>query len=219
MINDIHTMKPFSFMRPALLLSFVLTSGMIAAVEEPNDNEIDKFFDSRDIEHTRFADSLKQYLKVQPLSEKREMELCLLLAGHYHYKNHDSSVYYSHKSMAIALKLKDDSTLTDIYINLGVTHSFASNYDSAFIYFDRMQVLAASRKDKWNEIKAITMLGYVYSKQGKYHTAIEYYQKVLPVIETEGWNNRNVGALANLGEMNRRIGNTEVAISYLKQAE
>ena len=217
MINDIYTMKPF--LLPALILAFVLASGMVAADDQQDDNEITQFFDSRDIEHTRFADSLKQLLEFQPISEKREMELYLQLAGHYHHKNYDSAVYYSHKTMAIAIKLKEDLTLTEIYSNLGVTHSFASNYDSAYIYFERMQALAAARKDKWNEIKAITMFGFVYMKQGKYHTAMEYYLKVLPVIETEGWINRNVGALANLGELNRRIGNTEMAISYLKQAE
>ena len=204
-------MKLFSFFRPALFLAFTLTGGWVAAddqsvvIERP--------------ERAFAIDSLKQLLEVKPLSEKREMELCHYLAGAYHTFNHDSSAFYAHKSLPIALKLKADETLLDIYSNLGVTHTFASHYDSAFIYFDRMKELAIARKDIWYEAKAITMFGFTYAKQGKYHTSIEYYLKVLSIIEKEGWTNRHVGALVNLSEINRRLGNTEIAIFFLKQAE
>jgi len=201
-------MKHFYFLSSAIFLAFMLTIGRVAA-----DDQL------LVIRYNTPIDSLKQLLEVKSLSEKREMDLYEKIAGLYHYFDHDSSVYYAHKSMSIAHKLKANKMLIENYCTLGVTHCFASNYDSSFIYFEKMQTLAAARRDQKNEIKAITMFGYTYAKQGKYHTALEYYLKVLKIYENEGSIEKCVGALVNISEINRRIGNTEMAIQYLQQAE
>ena len=170
------------------------------------------------IEHQPEIDSLKQLLVARSIAEEQKMEFYRLIAELYHAFNHDSTVYYAHKSIALAQKLNSDEGLFGNYSILGLTHCFDGNYDSTFIYFNSMKELAIDRKDKKEETKALSMLAFAYAKQGKYHTSVEYYLKALEIAESERTSGI-VGILVNLSEINRRLGNTETAIQYLKQAE
>ena len=193
-----------------LFLAFALTGGMAAA----NDNYI-----PGSIAIQPKIDSMKQLLTVRSIAEEQKMEIYRLIAEAYHAFNHDSTVYYAHKSMSLARKHKSYAAFFGNYSILGVTHCFNSNYDSAFIYFNSMKELALDRKNKKEETNALTMLAFAYAKQGKYNTSVEYYLKVLEIAESEKWTSGIVGILVNLSEINRRLGNTEIAIQYLKQAE
>ena len=201
-------MRHFTFFRYIFFFVFVLTSSTAAA----NDK-------SEVIKHIHYIDSLMQLIDKHFFTEKQKMEIYLKIAARYHAFNHDSTVFYAHKSLKLARKLKEHEVLIELYGTLGLTHSFSSNYDSAFLYFEQMKELAVERKNSDKEMGALMMLAFTYAKQGKYHTSIEYYLKVLKISEGEELTNRSVGILTNLSEINRRLGNTEIAFQYLKQAE
>jgi len=201
-------MRYFTCFRYMFFLVFVLINGTAAA----NDDIIDNIQKS-------IIDSLKKLLVIHPVTEDRKLEIYSELANAYHASDHDSSVFYAHKSLKLARKLKSNEEIIVIYCTLGLNYSFRGNYDSAFFYFNRMKELAIARRDIENETKALSMIAFMYAKQGKYHTSIEYYLKGLKISENEGWTDRCVGILSNLSEINRRLGNTESAIQYLKQAE
>ena len=201
-------MRYFTCFRYMFFLIFVLMSGTAAA----NDDIID-------IIQKLAIDSLKKLLVIHPVTEDRKLEIYSELAKAYHASDFDSSVFYAHKSLKLARKLKTNEYFFDIYCALGLNYSFRGNYDSAFFYFNRMKDLAIARKDIENETKALSMIAFTFAKQGKYHTSIEYYLKVLKISENEGWTDRCVGIISNLSEINRRLGNTESAIQYLKQAD
>ena len=204
-------MRFFTPFRYILLLALLITTGGAVVADD------DRFTWPNSVYN--FADSLKQLINSQPITEKRKMELYREIAGQYQTIELDSSKVYLTKSIAMAQELKEYDILTDSYISLGINHSFQGNYEAAFSCFDRAKELAVEHGNKEMEAIVLSSTGFTYAKQGKHNTAIDYYLKYLKVSENEGWNENCIRALANLSEISRRLGNTETAIQYLKIAE
>jgi len=193
-----------------VFLAFVLTSGAAHAADDEEPWHVS----------FRIADSLKRLLDVEPLTEKRKLELYNHIAGQYAGSDQDSLLRYATKGIPLARKLKEYDMLVDCYIQAGAAHCFRANYDSAFYYFNLLESLSIERRNKWAETVAIGFYAYIYKIQGKYNSAIDYYLKALKIFESEGdYSERYVNTLTNLSEINRRLGNTEIALRYLEEAE
>jgi len=149
--------------RYMFFLVFVLMSSKAVA----DDNIID-------IKQKSIIDSLKQLLTIHPVTENRKLEIYSFIANAYHASDYDSSVFYAHKSLKLAQKLKANEKKIDIYCTLGLNYSFRSNYDSAFFYFNRMKEIATARNVAIYIIRSITDLslpaiGKIF---GRDHTTI-----------------------------------------------
>ena len=170
-------------------------------------------------DHYFKADSLKQLLNDQSLTEKQRMTICHEVSKIYGIIELDSSIVYADKAIVLAQKLKEDEVLMHLYGASGLANTYKGNFDEGLVCFNRSTDLAVKLNDKKAACQFLGLSAFVYAKQGKFHTTIDYYLQFLNISENEGWKDNIVVALANLGEINRRLGNTEMAIQYLKQAE
>ena len=196
----------FSF---SVILVFVLTSGTAIAADDEAPWHVLMLQ----------ADSLKRLLNVEPLSEKRKLELYKDIAQSYASNDQDSLLRYATKAIPLARKLKEYDILFGCYIHAGAAHCFRANYDSALTYFDQLKSIAIEVGNKRMETVVLSFYAYIYMIQGKYHTAIDLYLNVLKIHERKGNMEGCLAALINLSEINRKLSNTETALQYLERAE
>ena len=205
-------MRFFSSLKYLFICAFILVTGGTVIAEDD---------DSITWHYIGFqqADSLKQLLDNDLLTEKQILALLLEISGRYHAFELDSSIVYAEKGIPLAKKLHDDNMLMEFYRLKAVAHAFKGDFDTALADFKKMEELADKLKNQKAKVHAIAMTGFTYMQQGSYNTAIDYYLKALKMYEMlENYDNI-IAVLGNLSEMNRRLGNTEIAIQYLKQAE
>ena len=198
--------------KAGVLITFLLISGGKSFAEEelsitwPND-------------HYRIVDSLKQLINTQSLTEEQLLDLYCKIGEHYHAIETDSTISYTIKSIPLAIKLKNNQLLGDLYVGLGVSSCFAGDFKTALDCFDKVEELGEMIKSEKLKVISVVMKAFAYAKKGNYNTSIGYYLKALKVYESMGDTDNCITVLANLSEINRLLGNTEMALFYLKQAD
>ena len=217
----IMTIRFFSSLQYTLLIAIFL-AGVKAFAEE----DAHKSFKLR-------ADSLKNILNTQTLTEKQQLELYSKITSAYASFAIDSVIVYAPKALKLAQKLRNKEFEIANSSHLGVAYAFRNNLDSAFLYLDRMEELAIQLKSKLDEATALGHKAFACALHENYLSAIDYYIKALTILDgvnnsdkdkeaNEYYNNqfyiRHITVLANLGELNRRLNNTDMAIQYLDKA-
>jgi len=202
----------FSTLKYLLICAFMLA--IDGTVTAQDDNSVTWHY----IQYHQ-ADSLKQLLKNDLLTDNQLLTLYLGISDKYHGIELDSSIVYAEKGIALAKKLKDDNSLFRSYGTKGVACAFKGDFDSALDCYSIIAELAEKLKNQKWKVHSLSMRGFTYFQQGKYNTAMDYYLMALKMHEIMEDDKNIVADLGNLSEMNRRLGNTEIAIQYLKQAE
>ena len=179
------------------------------------------------------ADSLKNILHTQTLTERQQLELYSKITTIYSSYAIDSVFVYAPKTIELAQKLRDKKTEMNNVAHLGIAYVFRNKMDSAFLYLDRMEALAIQWKSKLDVATALSHKAFACATHGHYLTAIDYYIKALTVLDgvkdqdsgkyaDERNNNffyvKYVAVLANLAELYRRLNNTGMAVQYLNTA-
>ena len=165
-------------------------------------------------------DSLKNVLKTQTLTDRRQLDIYCNITAEYAAFDIDSVLVYAPKTIGLAHKLKDEKNEIENYFHLGIAYCFRDNYDSAFICLDRAKEMAAKSKNIQIEVRAIEYMAFAYARQGKYLSATDFYTRALKVLDESRSNETAyMGALLNLAELYRRLNNPEMAIQYLTKSE
>jgi len=114
-LHPITAMRLGFYLRYILLLAFVSFAGGASAEDHAFENE-----ESR-------ADSLKNILKTQSLTENQKMAVYRNITQIYAAFDPDSVMVYARKAIALAQKQKDYVTLCGLYNHIGAAYFFKNN--------------------------------------------------------------------------------------------
>lgn len=162
------------------------------------------------------ADSLRNILNTQTLSDIRKIELYRRLADLY--GNYDFDKTIACLKMGLELSEKGNKKEVPHFArSLGVLYGVKEIHDTARIYLERSVAASVELKDKREETRSYRCVAYNYYRQNKYAYALDYYMKVLQISEAINDTLSIANALNNIGSLYRELGNLDRAFYYIQK--
>jgi serine phosphatase RsbU (regulator of sigma subunit) len=131
------------------------------------------------------------------------------LSEHYQDINPDSQLFCLNKAIVLATTLKNNVSIADCNVNIGLFHAKSNNFNKALRYFTTSLKLYRKEKDKKGIIDCLINIGLVYNYQDDYPSSIKYISiALLQSIEIAD-NKRTGKCYNNLGMTYSSIGNSD----------
>lgn len=117
------------------------------------------------------------HANLQTLNDSVQMKAYYQLAKDYTNISIDSSQLYSKKSIALAIKLKNQKVLADCYSILGVNEKNLGNYEQALIWHFKALKIKEARNDELGMAIAHNDIGIIYKNMKRIDDALVNYKK------------------------------------------
>ena len=174
-------------------------------------------------------DSLENVLLTNQLSGEALLAVYWDLSNNYVYAdNHEKTMYYSRKGIALAEETNNLCIAADLYNNLGISYDFISQSDSAMLYYEKalelvtqMEKEKTEKPDRIAKVKASVYgsIANLYCVQGKTDEALAYYFMALKLLEQHGITYEIAVILGNISVTYFNIDNYEQSEIYLLKKE
>ncbi len=132
--------------------------------------------------------------------------------------NPDTAVYYSHKTIKEAERIKDTITRARAYINLGLCAEFSSNYAKAIENYKIAFTVFSSAKDVRGQGIASNLIGINYYFIADYPKATSFYKAALSYFEKSNYTEGIAGVYNGLGVVFSEMKDSRTAIVYHRKS-
>lgn len=133
--------------------------------------------------------------------------------------NADSILFYQHKSLELALKIKDSAFIASAYGNIGNAYLIKENNDVAIDYYNKALAIFEAQGNL--RLQGITYgtFANIYIDLKDYKQGIYYNEKARTIFKDLNFIPGYASSTVNLGICHQRLENYEAAITYLEEGK
>lgn len=133
----------------------------------------------------------------------------------------DSSYYYYTKAEELVLKLKDDSSLGIIYLDIAFIRLYESDFTGSEISASKALRHLPKEENKFNIYDAYNIIGVCSNELKNYEKALEYHNKALEYCRENELKSKfhlDASSLNNIGYVYQNMGKNKEAITHFNKA-
>src|SRR5215472_3906478 len=124
-------------------------------------------------------------------------------------------------AIAVLIRLRDDSSISQNYNTLGTANLYLGNYDQALTNFQKALSLDSRDGKTAGVVTLKNNIGNIYYFEGRYQDALRSYQDAMDTLAAAGeqsWSaKRRQLTIANLAVLYQRLGKEQAALQLYQQ--